>query len=135
MHEHEQAPRKPIRVEVIAYAPTAFYHCQHCEVAFQEVGVGQRIHREQVAHALPDDLAQDYQGVSDWVRALAEHYKGAVIVKVIDAASLEGFWKSLRYGVRRYPAVIVEGKDKHVGADLASTYRLIDQHLVPTSIH
>ncbi len=136
MHEHEQAPPgKPIRVEVIAYAPTAFYHCQHCEVTFQEAGIGQRIHREQVAHALPDDLAQDYQNVSDWVRALAEHYKGHVIVKVIDAASLEGFWKSLRYGVRRYPAVIVEGKDKHVGADLASTYRLIDEHLTAQGVH
>jgi len=84
---------------------------------------------------LPDDLAQDYQNVSDWVRALAEHYKGNVIVKVIDAASLEGFWKSLRYGVRRYPAVIVEGKDKHIGADLTSTYRLIDEHLTARAVH
>ncbi len=120
---------KPVRVEIIAYAPTAFYHCQHCEVAFQEVGFGQQIHHEQLAHALPEDLTHDYQAISDWVRALVDHYCGQVVIKVIDAASLEGFWKSLRYRVRRYPAVIVEGKEKHVGTEFAAVERIIDRYL------
>jgi hypothetical protein len=34
-----------------------------------------------------------------------------IVVSVIDAASVEGVFKSLRYGVRRFPAVIV-GRDK-----------------------
>jgi hypothetical protein len=33
-----------------------------------------------------------------------------VVVKVIDAASLEGVWKALRYGVRKFPAFIVNGQ-------------------------
>jgi hypothetical protein len=120
---------RPVRVEVIAYAPTAFYHCQHCELAFQEVGFGPRIRQEQLAQALPEDLLQDYQALSDWVRALTESYCGRVTVKVIDAASVEGFWKSLRYGVHRYPAVIVEGKETCSGIDPATVRRLIDRHL------
>jgi len=124
-----QGPAKAVQVEVIAYAPTAFYHCQHCELTFQEAGFGQQIHKEQLAHALPEDLTQDYQALSDWVRALVEHYCGRVVVKVIDAASVEGFWKSLRYGVRRYPAVIVEGKEKCIGTDFAAARLLIERHL------
>lgn len=120
---------RPLQIEVIAYAPTAFYHCQHCEVTFQEMGIGRRIHQEQVAYALPEDLRQDYQTVSDWVHHVVNKYCGQVVVKVIDAASIEGFWKSLRYGVRKYPAVIVEGKDKLSGGDLAGAERLIERHM------
>ncbi len=97
-------------VEIIAYAPTAFYHCTHCEVAWREIGVSNQIHEEQSKNSLPGDLAQDYQAVSDWVRAIFRQHGDRVVVKVIDAASAEGVFKSLRYGARHYPAVIVAGK-------------------------
>jgi hypothetical protein len=127
MNVHERT--RPVRVDVIAYAPTAFYHCQHCEVTFQEAGFGGRIREEQLAHALPDDLLHDYQALSEWVRALTESYCGQIVVKVIDAASVEGFWKSLRHHVRRYPAVIVEGRETYTGTDAATIRRLIDRYL------
>ncbi len=97
----------PLLVEIIAYAPTAYYHCTHCEVAWREIGVDNRIHDEQVRSSLPLDLIQDYQQISDWVEDLFQRYCDRVMLKVIDAASIEGFIKSLRYGVHRYPAVIV----------------------------
>jgi len=103
-------------VEVITYAPTAFYHCSHCEVAFGELGMSKNFHQEQVESSLPPDLAQDYQALSDWVYALFRQHCDRVVVKVIDAASLEGFFKTLRYGVRKYPAVIVGGKARFMGA-------------------
>lgn len=57
-----------------------------------------------------------------------------VVVKVIDAASLEGFFKTLRYGVRRYPAVIVEGSARFTGAAYQQAgqevVRLLDQRQV-----
>ena len=98
----------PLTVEIIAYAPTAFYHCTHCEVAWREIGVSDELHQEQTRSSLPDDLAQDYQAVSDWVREVFSRYGDGVVVKVIDAASPEGLLKSLRYRARRYPAVIVD---------------------------
>lgn len=98
---------EPLLVEIIAYAPTAYYHCTHCEVAWREIGVDNRIHDEQVRSSLPLNLIQDYQQISDWVENLFQSYCDRVVLKVIDAASLEGFIKSLRYGVHRYPAVIV----------------------------
>jgi hypothetical protein len=101
---------KPLMVEIIAYAPTAFYHCTHCEVAWREMGASNNIHDEQVQSSLPPDLADDYQAISDWVRELFRLYCDQLLVKVIDAASLEGFVKSLRNGIHRYPAIIFGGE-------------------------
>ena len=98
---------RPLLVEIIAYAPTAYYHCTHCEVAWREIGMSNQIHEEQMKSSLPDDLARDYQTVSDWVREIFRLHSDGVVVKVIDAASPEGLIKSLRYRVRRYPAVVV----------------------------
>src|SRR3990172_2829755 len=100
-------PNHTLTIEIVAFAPTAFYHCTHCEVVWQETGFSRGLHEEQVHSALPPDLMNDYQAVSDWVRRLLARYCGHVQVKVIDAASLEGAWKSLRHGLRRYPAVMV----------------------------
>lgn len=109
---------RPLLVEIIAYAPTAFYHCTHCEVAWREMGVTNNFHREQVETSLPPDLAQDYQDVSDWVRWLFRTYCDQVVVKVIDAMSLEGFFKSIRYQSRRYPAVIINQTKRFSGGKL-----------------
>ena len=120
---------RPVRVEVITYAPTVFRHCQHCEVAFAGVGLGERIHRAEAKDALPDDLIAEFQRVSDWLHGLVERLGPRVSVSVIDAASIEGVWKSLRHRVRRYPAVVVDGEERRVGNDFAAVDALIDERL------
>ncbi len=100
----------PLEVEIVAYAPTAFYHCTHCEVAWQEIGASNQIHEEQVRSSLPPDLANDFQLISDWVRDTFRLYCDRVTIKVIDAASIEGFIKSIHRGLHRYPAVLIENK-------------------------
>jgi hypothetical protein len=124
---------QPVSVTVIAYAPTIFRHCQHCEVAFKGIGLGERIHREEAKDALPPDLIADFQRVSDWVHALLRRHRSGVAVSVLDAASIEGVWKSLRHGVRRYPAVIVDGRATAVGAELGAADAVIDQRLRASS--
>ncbi len=110
---------KPLLVEVVAYAPTAFYHCTHCEIVWQETGFSKGVHEEQVASALPPDMMQDYRAVSEWVDHLFKVYCDRIVVKVIDAASIEGFWKTLRHGLRRYPAIVV-GSAKFSGMDFTA---------------
>jgi hypothetical protein len=116
---------EPVRVKVITYAPTVFRHCQHCEVAFQGVGLGERIHRAEAADALPEDLSREFQAVSDWVHELLSRHGSRVKISVIDAASIEGFWQSLRHGVRRYPVVIVDSDEKRAGTDFVGLDQLI----------
>jgi hypothetical protein len=107
-------------VEIIAYAPTAFYHCTHCEVVFNETGALDKAHQEQLQNSLPPDLKQDYQQLSDWVQEVTQKYCDRVAIRVIDAASIEGFIKSLRYRVRRYPALIVDRQTRFPGGAFAA---------------
>jgi len=112
---------KPLLVEIIAFAPTAYYHCTHCEVAWREMGATNRIHEEQMSSSLPEDLIKEYQVVSDWVREMFRVHCDGIALKVIDAASIEGFYKSLKYKARRYPAVIVNGKSRFIGSQMLSS--------------
>lgn len=111
---------EPLLVEIIAYAPTAYYHCTHCEVAWREMGATNRIHEEQMESSLPVDLIEEYETVSNWVRDLFRQHCDGIVLKVIDAASVEGFYKSLKYNARRYPAVIVNHKTRFLGSQMLS---------------
>jgi hypothetical protein len=114
----DPAQAKPLMVEIIAYAPTAYYHCTHCEVAWREMGADNRIHQEQLENSLPSDLIEEYQTVSDWVREMFRLHCDQILMKVIDAASIEGVYKSLKYHARRYPAVIVNGEARFIGTQM-----------------
>ncbi len=120
---------RPVTVEVITYAPTVFSHCQHCELTFQEMGIGERLRRQEASEALPEDLARDYQRLSDWIHGLLERHGPAVRVKVVDAASIEGFIRSLRHRVGRYPAFIVDGREKRTGAEFSALDPLIERRV------
>ena len=103
-----KAVRDTVTVQVITYAPTVFSHCQHCEVAFGEVGLGERIRREEAASALPPDLALDFARMSDWIRGIVDRHGARIHVEVIDAASVEGMLASVRRRLWRHPAVVVD---------------------------
>jgi hypothetical protein len=118
-----------VDVEVITYTPTVYYHCQHCELTFQEMGFGDRMHREQFKDSLPQDLREEFQDLSDWLHDLLHRHGDRIAIKLVDAASIEGVWKSLRYRLRRYPAVIVNRKEKRIGSDFESVERVIDSYV------
>jgi hypothetical protein len=117
-----------LTVEVITFAPVAFFHCMHCESIWQHTDVRVR-DREQLATSLPEDLTLQYQQLSDWVRTMGETHGARVRFRIIDAVSVEGWMKSLRYGVRRYPAVIVGGKEKSVGTEFGRATEIIERRL------
>jgi hypothetical protein len=119
----------PVRVQIITYAPTIFRHCQHCELAFEGMGIGQPVQREAASSSLPDDLASQYQDVSNCLQRLLERHPGRLAICVIDAASIEGVWQSLRHRVRRYPATIVAGRETAIGTDFGAVDRVIDRYV------
>lgn len=121
----------PLMVEVIAYAPTQFFHCQHCEFVFEAAGAKgvQKFHDEAEQSSIPSEMMKEYHDLSDWIMNSVERYGGRVVFKVIDATSIEGLIKSVRYGVRKYPAVIINGKEKKIGGDFRQAEAMIDQRL------
>jgi hypothetical protein len=124
--------RRPVHVDVLTYAPTVFTHCQHCEVAFGQAGIGERLHREQARESLPEDLRSEFAAVADWVHGLVSRHGPWIDVRVIDAASIRGFWTSLRHRARRYPAVIVERDERYVGTDLPLAEAEIERRVAAT---
>jgi hypothetical protein len=107
----------------------------HCEVVWREIGFANKFHQEQAENALPSELTLDYQSLSDWVHRLFQLYCDRVTVKVIDAASVEGFWKTLRYRLRSYPAVLIGGRAGFTGPDYSAADQEIDRLLSFTPGH
>ena len=124
---------RPVNITVIAYAPTAFYHCQHCELTFQEVGIGERLRRQEAANALPDELGHEFAQLSDWIRALIRRYGPRIHLAVVDAVSIEGCLTSIRHRVFRYPAVIVDGEVAPLRseAEMRGADEVIAHHVQP----
>jgi hypothetical protein len=106
-----------VQVEILAYAPTEFYHCQRCEVVWSQVGFGQKVRAEQRGSGLPADLQAEYEAISDWVWEAASVYGERVRFKVIDATSVEGLFKSIKHRARRFPIFIVDGNERIIGFD------------------
>ena len=122
---------KSLLVEIITYAPTQYFHCQHCELVWNkaEMDSVQKFHADAQETSIPSELMQEYRALSDWIIRTVKHHNGRVTFRIVDAASLEGVWKTLRHGIRRYPAFVIEGKDKLAGSDFAQVEARINQRL------
>jgi hypothetical protein len=120
---------KPVSVQIITYAPTIFSHCQHCELTFREMGIGERNRQREAADALPDDLVREFQAVSDWVHGLLQRHGSRVRVDVLDAASIRGFLTSLRYRIGHYPAVVVDGHETRTGLGFDALDQVVDRRV------
>ncbi len=123
------ATRPEAQIEIITYAPTEFYHCQHCEIVWNHLDFGQKLHAEQRSAPLPADLQAEYSAISHWAQAAFQRYGERLTIKVIDAVSIEGFFKSLRHRTRHFPVFIVNGTERINGFVLAELDRALARHL------
>ncbi len=77
----------------------------------------------------PEDLKEDYLFLSGWIKELSWKYREKILIKVIDAQSLQGFYKSIRYRAFHYPAFIINGKRKYIGKDKIQLDGLLQQEM------
>lgn len=120
---------RPVPIDVITYAPAAFFHCLHCELVWQESAVRAQDRAEQLRSSLPDDLRDQYQQLSDWVHRMLAAHGPRLKFRILDAVSVQGVLTALRYGVRQFPAVIVDGQERSVGAQFERATMLIERRL------
>lgn len=92
------------------------------------MGLRQKVQREMAESALPDDLKAEFHDLSTWAGTLPAKFADRVTVRLVDAASLEGFFKSLARRFWRYPAFAVDGQ-RYVGSDFARVDALIGRAL------
>jgi hypothetical protein len=117
----------PISIEVIAPVLTDLRHCAHCEFIFGQTEMGQKVHSQELDE-YPQVLKGDFERLSAWLIELAHRHGDALRIKLIDPQSFEGFLKSVRYWVRRYPAFIIAGHKEYVGWDKAALDRVLQAH-------
>ena len=105
-----------IRIEVIAPLVSGVKHCQHCTPFMDDAGLSEKINRDELS-SVPEEMWQEYTRLSQLVRDLSARYGSRLQITLIDPHTPMGFWKSLRYWVRRYPTFIVNGRSKYTGWD------------------
>ena len=119
---------KPILLEIVTLMIITVDQCTHCSILFHEAGIRQR-HRQQEFDEYPKDLRDESAQLSDWIHDLKRLYKHRLLIRLIEAQSLTGIYKSLRHRIRRYPAFIIEGKETVSGWDKARLEGLLDRHV------
>lgn len=120
---------KPLDIEVVAHVTGSMDHCASCQVFIDGVGVGGQVKQDDL-QSYPEDFIQDWRRVSDWVLELADKYAGQLVIRITDAQSVQGLWKSLSKGVRKYPTFIIEGEEKYHGWDHEQLEALVQKHLL-----
>jgi len=119
---------KPISLDVITRTITTFGHCRHCEVVFDQAGFDKEAHRREM-NEYPADLKDESENLSHWLAELNRLYKHRLRIRLIDAQSLAGLYRCLRYRIRKLPAFIVEGKEAYSGWDKEKLEGLLDKHI------
>jgi len=119
---------KPISVDVVTNVITVFSHCNQCGLIFAESGFEDEVSNEALAE-YPKDLREELRQLSDWIRELTRLYKHRIRIRIIDAKSLPGIYKSLRYRFRKYPAFIVNREDVMAGWDREKLSDILDAHI------
>jgi hypothetical protein len=74
-------------------------------------------------------LKEDYLFLSGWIKELSWKYREKILIKIIDAQSLQGFYKSIRYRAFHYPAFIINKKRKYIGKDKILLDGLLQQEI------
>ena len=119
---------KPIQLEIVTRVVTFFDHCRRCQILFDQSGLDKKIHQNEMEE-YPPDLKEEYLKLSDWIRELTRLYKHRLVIRLIDAQSPLGIYKSLRYRIRTYPTFIVEREGTYTGWDKSKLESLLDQYI------
>jgi len=107
---------RSILVEVLAHVPMEFAQCLHCEYLQGLARVSPQVHRE-MRHSYPPEVLEEAGRLMSWLQEIVDRHGESLRIRVIEPQSPQGFLKSLLYGIRRYPAFIIDRRVKYIGWD------------------
>ena len=122
-----------IYLEILAPVPTSYRQCPHCETLYDQSGIGAKVQAE-IMSAYPADVLADHCRLSAWIAELSQQYGAQIMIRLIDPLSGLGLWKALRYWIRRYPAFVVNGKEKYSGWDQRALAMMLQRALTGNKI-
>ena len=71
-------------------------------------------------------MKKEFSKLSDWICELSRLYRHRIRIRLIDAKSPLGIYKSLIHRIRKYPTFIIEKKDVYSGWDQQELESLVD---------
>ncbi|MDI6770171.1 MAG: hypothetical protein QMD04_10920 [Anaerolineales bacterium] len=120
---------RPVQIDVFSPLPEGWGICMSCEMLMAQAEMDKPPH-ERGLDEFPAEWQEDFRRLSVLILDLAARYGNRILIRIWDPRSLQGMFKTIRYGVRRYPTFIVEGRKKIAGWDIAA----IEQVLLATGI-
>jgi hypothetical protein len=106
----------PIEIEVFSPLPEGWGICLSCEMLMARANMNKPPY-ERGLDEYPPTWQEELQRLSDLILDLAGRYGDRIIIRIWDPRSLQGMFKSIRYGVRRYPTFIINRQEKITGLD------------------
>jgi hypothetical protein len=103
----DSQPKAFIKVEFVGILPTLFAHCQHCMEAMHQTGM--QPYSEQF-NEYPEDIKKQYFKIAEIAQKIKQEFNGIVLFDVIDTASPQGLWMSIRHRIVKTPCVLIGGK-------------------------
>ena len=119
---------KAVSIEIVSNFLTTYSHCTRCEIVFRESGLGKEANKGDIEE-YPAELKEEILKLSDRLGELKQLYKHRINIRLTDAQSPRGIYKSLIHRLRRYPAFIIERKDVYIGWDRERIEALVDKYL------
>jgi hypothetical protein len=124
----ERKMMRPILLEIVSKMLTTFDYSRHCRILFDQVGLGRKLRQNQIDE-YPSDLKEECVKLSNWIQELKHLYKHRLLIKLIDAQSPLGIYKSLRHWINAYPTFIIERKETFAGWDKNQLEDLLDKYI------
>ncbi len=118
---------KPILLEIVTRMITIVGNCHRCEIVLEGVGLSKTFSQNEFDD-YPKEILDETERLSFLLHYLKELYRHRLLIRLIDAKSLPGLYKSLRHWIRNYPTFIVEGKETYTGWDKDRIETLIDKY-------
>ena len=109
---------QPVQVDVFSPIPEGWGICLTCEAMMARANIG-KVPYERGLEEYPPDWQEDFHRLSDLVFVLATRYSDRILIRIWDPHSLPGMFKSIRFGVRKYPTFVINGHEKVTGLDAA----------------
>jgi hypothetical protein len=100
-----------LTIDVIAFLPEELGLCRTCTAFLDQVTL-----RHASGALSQDSYPPEYQQVVDRLAELVKHisieFSEKVLIRLVDPRSLTGIIKVIRHGIRHYPTVLIQGKEK-----------------------
>ena len=105
--------------------------CLSCEAMMARANLG-KAPDERGLEEYPAEWQEDFQRLSGLILELAARYGENILIRIWDPRSLQGMFKSIRYGVHRYPTFVINGREKVTGLDAARLEQVLRSQSLKT---